>query len=426
MKANNKYLFFVAGAFIALSACQQDESLTQRPQGDASVITFNSPYTVDSRSDAMRSGSFKTGDKVGVLGYCKASNQETDYSTSPWDTKKPFCTPDVFYNQMLEYNGTGAWDYSWTGTFDGEGPVGTLHPWSKNEDDTFSFFAYYPYAELAQQGDTWEGIIDDDGLITDERDKRYGLGTITLSGQEERGDPTITYTMPHHPAKLDSDLDWWVVPDFMLAYKINHKKQDGSVKLDFRHLFCAFEFVVNNYTLDDVVIEDLYIGGGKEENGITTGFYKSVTVEGQESGYSVGNDIYYGDFKLIGEENRPYILPNLTCGKGTLINEETNEIKPTNTEIKYNNSAISLLFIPDYNGKLTTDGNESLYIRLRVTKDGQTFIKDEPRSMNLENISFAPGVRSIFNINIIGNDFYIQMRSDGSWSDGGDSDIVFE
>ena len=75
MKANNKYLFFVAGAFIALSACQQDESLTQRPQGDASVITFNSPYTVDSRSDAMRSGSFKTGDKVGVLGYCIASNR---------------------------------------------------------------------------------------------------------------------------------------------------------------------------------------------------------------------------------------------------------------------------------------------------------------------------------------------------------------
>ena len=45
---------------------------------------------------------------------------------------------------------------------------------------------------------------------------------------------------------------------------------------------------------------------------------------------------------------------------------------------------------------------------------------------NLKDISFAPGVRSIFNINIIGNDFYIQMRSDGSWSDGGDSDIVFE
>lgn len=428
MKAKNIYLVFVAGTALALSSCQQDELLTQRPQGDASVITFNSPYTIDSRSDAMRSGSFETGDKVGVLGYCMASNQGTDYSTSPWDTKKPFCTPDVFYNKELTYSGTGSWDYTWgadeaSGDWAGYEPVGDLHPWAENEEYTYSFFAYYPYATLTEQRDgTWEGTIDGGGLTDD----KNGLGTITLSGQEERGDPTITYTMPHHPAKLDSDLDWWVVPDFMLAYKINHKKQDGSVKLDFRHLFCAFEFVVNNYTLDDVVIEDLYIGGGKEENGITTGFYKSVTVEGQESGYSVGNDIYYGDFKLIGEENRPYILANLTCGKGTLINEETNEIKPTNTEIKYNNSAISLLFIPDYKGKLTTDGNESLYIRLRVTKDGQTFIKDEPRSMNLENISFAPGVRSIFNINIIGNDFYIQMRSDGSWSDGGDSDIVFE
>ena len=327
MKANNKYLVFVVGAFIALSACQQDESLTQRPQGDASVITFNSPYTVDSRSDAMRSGSFKTGDKVGVLGYCIASNsQGVDYSASPWDTKKPFCTPDVFYNQELTYSGTGSWNYTWdkesNGPWAAYDPVGNLHPWTTDEDYTYSFFAYYPYAALTEQRDgTWEGIIDG----TDLTDDRNGLGTITLSGKEESGDPTITYTMPHHYANSTSTLDWWVVPDFMLAYKTNHLKRDGSVKLDFRHLFCSFEFVINNYNTKAVTVEDFYVHGGTtvggDKNGdALTGFYQSLSVTGQQSDYSVGDDIYIGRFKLVGRtEDREdeHILASFTCGGAT-------------------------------------------------------------------------------------------------------------
>lgn len=441
MKAKNKYLVFVAGAFIALSACQQDESLTQRPQGDASVITFNSPYTIDSRSDAMRSGSFEKGDKVGVLGYCIAKNsQGVDYSTSPWDTKKPFCTPDVFYNKELTYSGTGSWNYTWgsneaTGDWSNYEPVGSLHPWATNEKYTYSFFAYYPYAELTQQSNgTWEGTIDG-GDLTDDRN---GLGTITLSGKEESGDPTITYTMPHHYANSTSTLDWWVVPDFMLAYKTNHLKRDGSVKLDFRHLFCSFEFVINNYNTKAVTVEDFYVHGGTtvggDKNGdALTGFYQSLSVTGQQSDYSVGNDIYIGRFKLVGRtEDREdeHVLASFTCGGAT---EDANgNIIPETKYITYppesenSEDAISLLFIPDHLGKLTSGGNDDIRISLTVTQDGQKLFDADERSMNLKDISFAPGVRSIFNINIIGNDFYIQMRSDGSWSDGGDSDIVFE
>lgn len=417
MKANNKYLVFVAVAFIALSACQQDESLTQRPQGDASVITFNSPYTIDSRSDAMRSGSFETGDKVGVLGYCMASNQGTDYSTSPWDTKKPFCTPDVFYNQMLEYNGTGAWDYSWTGTFDGEGPVGTLHPWSKNEDDTFSFFAYYPYAEVDNRG---VGTIK----IKDEDDKEIEMGEIELSASNHRGDPTITYTMPFDDGgTTTSQRRWWWVPDFMLAYKTDHLKQDGSVSLNFRHIFSALEFEINNLTNEEIIIEDLYFGGGTEDNDTrTAGFYREVSVTGQQSGYTVDksiNNTFIGEFQLIGREadEDEHMLIDFSCQPNTT----------TPIPITYNGSPISLLFIPDENGALTTDNNASIYIRMSAkTVSGTELADDSNRYLNLINMTFRPGVRNIFSINFIGNDFYIQMRSDGSWSDGGDSDIVFE
>ena len=46
--------------------------------------------------------------------------------------------------------------------------------------------------------------------------------------------------------------------------------------------------------------------------------------------------------------------------------------------------------------------------------------------MELKDASFRPGMRSVFNINIVGNDFIIQVESEDTWEDGGDSDIVFE
>lgn len=269
---------YILPLLFLLGACSQEE-LPQTPSPDyaAGVITFQSPYTV-TRSAALRRGTFQPDDQVGVLGYCKASNKvngvDIDYSTSDWNTKKVFSKPDVFYNQKLEYTKDGLWAYQWSGTFDGRGDVGDLHPWSSNEDDTFSFFAYYPYAE--------------NGKITDSSGEE--MGTITLSGEDATGDPTVTYEMPHNA----TELKWWVVPDFMLAYKTDHKRENGSVKLNFRHLFCAFEFEVNNYNKEDITIQALSFGGNK--------FYKKVTVTGQQSDYTINNadgstDTYNGRFK---------------------------------------------------------------------------------------------------------------------------------
>lgn len=408
MKKSTTYILLL---LFLLGSCSQEE-LPQNPSPDyaAGVITFQSPYTV-TRSAALRSETFQPGDQVGVLGYCKASNTvngvDIDYSTSDWNTKKVFSKPDVFYNQMLEYTDDGLWTYSWSGTFDGRGAVGDLHPWSSNEDDTFSFFAYYPYAEKGE-------ITDSSG---------NAMGTITLSDKNATGDPTITYEMPHGVGiDITSTKNWWVVPDFMLAYKVDHKKEDGSVKLNFRHLFCAFEFEVNNYNQEEVIVEDLYFSGGEfEGKTIIAGFYKSVTVTGQQNGYSVNeNNLYGGRFKIVGrkDDEDEHILTNLSCPGAQ------DSGQPTTTSIDYDGSPISLLFIPDERGMLTTDVNESLSMDITLTIGDKEV--ERKGIMNLGNQSFQPGVRSIFSINVIGNDIYVQMRSDGTWENDGDSDITFE
>ena len=425
------FIGLCATTLLWAASCTQDEMPgIDRPAYAIEAIAFTTPYTIaeeaDTRSFAMRSGTFQEGDRVGVLGFCQASNQGVDYGTSPWDTKKEFCTPDIFYNQELTYSDTGSWDYTWYGT----GSIGGLHPWLENEAYTYAFFAYYPYAEMTNSSSGEQsGVIDGTGIVADERDnERYGLGTIKLSGENHRSEPTITYTMPHHPARYNSVLNWWYVPDLMLAYKVDHLRADGSVKLDFRHLMCAFEFQVNNYTNKPVTVEDFYVwGGGSIVNDVpTTGFYKSVTVTGQESGYTVGDDIYYGRFKLVGRTSNEdeHILTNIVCPAATT--DADGNLVPGTARMEYNGEPISLLFIPDHDGRLTNDNNRDIRLSLTVTQEGSELFDEQDRSMNLENVFFEPGVRSVFNINIVGNDFTLQMESDGRWEDGGDSNIVFE
>lgn len=383
-----KYLIPV---LLLLAACGQNEWPDGLWPGYTGVITFSSPYEADTRA-ALRSGSFEAGDKVGVLGYCVAkSSQGVDYSTSPWDTKKDFCTPDIFYNQELTYDGTGSWNYAWNEI----GNISGLHPWEENESYTYSFFAYYPYA-------------DDNGTITVEN---KNMGTVKLSDRDQRSDPTIIYTMPHMGNSTSFSLDWSAVPDFMLAYNIDHKKSDGVVSLEFRHLFSAFAFRVNNYNTYPVYISNLSVSG--------SGFYKSVTVTGQESGYTVGTDRYSGQFMLIGNNSgETFECPGAEEKGGQLV--------PTSRVITdENNEEIVLLFIPNANDKLTDDNNGSFNLTLQATEQNGDMI-GSTRNMGLKDSSFRPGMRTVFNINIVGNDFIIQARSEDAWEDGGDSDIVFE
>lgn len=418
MKQRAYTIALLAAALLA--ACQQEDDYRPQPERNTEVITFSTPYYA--RSAQMRYGNFEQGDQVGVLGYCLSKNPGTgsyEGSSSPWDTKKVFAKPDVFYNTPLTYN-NGTWGYNWeSGYWGGDRyeSVGGLHPWHNNEDYTYAFFAYYPYAAGTpnRQG---ERKITINGI---------DMGTVELSEEDKTGDPTITYTLPHNGTNLASNNDWRESPDFMLAYATDHRKADGSVRLNFRHLLCAFEFEINNYNPFPITVSDLYVQGGTEGRYGTpeTGFYRSVTVTGQESGYTIGNDIYIGEFNLIEDATADGIV----C-PGATVDEETGEVTPYTMPVTVDHTAegerISLLFIPDANGKITSDGNENISLSVQIGTDEPGVAFEKESSMNLKGSTFQPGVRSIFSINVVGNDFYLQMRSDGTWENDGDSDIVFE
>ena len=395
----NKWIGFVVAGILILIACQREEAEAPVPGYSTEAIAFTSPY-MTTRSTEMRYGSFETGDEVGVLGYCWAENGDIDVSSSQWDTKKVFAMPDMFYNEWLTYTEEGLWKYDGYRQRQGDRYVDMegICPWYENADYTYAFFAYYPYAGLDRSNRGT--ILAEDGT---------SMGTIELSGEEDRSDPTITYTMPYDGLAEDASRDWRLVPDFMLAYKVNHRKSDGPVDLKFRHLLCALEFEINNFNPKPVSITQLAFSGKN--------FYKSVSVTGQENGYHIGEERYSGNFNIISNA--------IEIG-GAEVNAEGEVTAPKTMRLEADKagSIIDLLFITDELGKIT-DADGSCSILITANMEGEQI--GDNRHMPIDSeMSFRAGVRSIFSINIVGNDFILQIRSDDNWEDGGDSDIVFE
>lgn len=385
-----------------VAACQKE---TAKPVGtgySTEAILFTTPYTV-SKSAAMRNGDFNVDDEIGVLGYSEviyeANGVRVNASTADWNDKKEFATPDVFYNQKLVYAGNGTLDYTWTG----RDAVGNLHPWYNEADAdpsvdgeyTYAFFAYYPYADVNEYN--YEGTIGE---------RNNSKGTIKLSGKNAKGDPTITYTMPYNKdSNISTRLDWTRVPDFMLACNVNHVHSDGAVPLKFRHMLCAFEFEINNYRTEDVTINSLKFTGED--------FYRSFTISGQNTNYATPNDDRYsGFFELITED---LVCPAAEADENGIVNEPT---KTFITEDGTSNGVrIDLLFIPGTDNKITA-GDCSVTLSINETERPAQNIKD--------GMKFYPGTKSIFSINIIGDDIVIQVRTQDNWDNGGDSNIYFD
>ena len=378
------------------AACQKETEAPAGAEFSTEAIMFTSPYTV-ARSAEMRDGNFIENDRVGVLGYCPANLvvggiTQNGYAAN-WNDKKEFATPEVFYNEPLTYQGNGSWTYEYS---TGSGThVGDLCAWYEGdgeEDYKYTFFAYYPYVELPNGSGT---IYKEDG--------RTSMGTIELSGKGVKGDPSITYTMPFEGGNSNTRRDIDVVPDVMLAYNVDHRKADGAVPLEFRHMLCAFEFEINNYTENEVTINALTFRGED--------FYRSFTITGQEQEYTPGSGRYSGTFNL---------LPEGSITVGARVDENT----PTTVKLTMDGTAdgelIDLLFIPDGEGKITAEGSSVCAVNVSTTAGNES-------NQNLrDGMVFEPGVRSVFSINIIGNNFILQVRTQERWTDGGDSEINFD
>ena len=159
---------------------------------------------------------------------------------------------------------------------------------------------------------------------------------------------------------------------------------------------------MNNYNTEVVTINSLVFWG--------TDFYKSFSITGQEQKYTPSDEHYSGYFTLVSSD-QPVTCPAAENADGVLT---PGHISITEAG---GNSPVDLLFIPDGNGKIT-EGECSVEVQ---TSEGNRTIQNVKDGM-----SFEPGTRSIFSINIIGNSFVIEVRSGENWSDGGDSNIYFD
>lgn len=372
MKLTNYIVTIILGGTLCLS-CRNEYIENQRYVGEG--IVFTTPYS--SRSAVYTA--WEEGDRIGVMGYCDGYNGGQEIYADLWDAKKDFVTPDIFYNQPLTYEGNGNWTYDW----DNQG----LHPWLGvgKENAKYTFIAYFPYT--------------DDGIIGN------GEGTFSFSGQDFKGEPTFKFTMPHTGSDSDTDLRLEVA-DVMMATRKDHTKADGTVGLNFEHMLTAMEFEVNNYNLDkSVTINKIAVKG--------SGFYKEFTVKGVNiEDYSVADATYMGAFNV---QSEPITLE---MAKG---NMETGEIVPTTTKISNaDGSPLDLLFIVDQNHKIFSENGECSVVV--TTVNGTT------RSLSLKegNVTFTRGVKNIFSINYVGNDFLLQVRADENWEIGGDDNIYFD
>lgn len=408
MKYYDLYIAALALLPLLTAGCQQEDGLPPHTGYSDEVITFNTPYWARS---VLRDGDFEEGDKVGVIGYCKRgenpSNPDADMGPYPWEAKRVFAQPDMFYNKELTYAGNGTFTYEGYYDEDHQEVYTGICPWYNDRSYYYSFFAYYPYAELTN-GNT--GTIRDAG--------GNAMGTITLSGENAEGNPVITYTMPRtgsestaQISKLDN------VPDFMLAYVTNHRQQNGAVPLEFRHLFAALQFEVNNYTPNDATIEYIKLEGSR--------FYKSITVTGEQSGYDVGSDRYSGVFDVLDGQG------SLLCPAGTIEatggdGSTSGEITPKTTTITdRNGEPVTLMFITDDDDNSDNKGaivDGSGFCRISVKVTGRI---EAPLEIT-ENKTFNAGTRNIFSINLVGNNLILQLRATDRWEDDGDSEIVFE
>lgn len=408
MKRNNLYIATLAFIALMLPACQQDEDIPSHTGYSDEVITFNTPYSARS---VLRDGDFEEGDKVGVIGYCKRgsnpSNPNEDLGPVSWDTKQVFAQPDMFYNKKLTYTGNGTFTYQ--GYFDEDHrEISTgICPWYNNQNYLYSFFAYYPYVEL-----DWPN----NGTV--KNDKHDNMGTIELSSENAAGNPVITYTMPREtqynnaqPFPVDN------VPDLMLAYETDHRQANGAVPLQFRHIFTALQFEVNNYTTEEATITNITLEGRN--------FYKSIKVTGEQSGYDIGNDRYNGSFDILDGQNE-LTIPAGTITSGSGDDPTVGEITPSVTPITTaDGETLTLMLITDNEDNsvdkgaiVDNNGTCTVTVNVRNKREATMDMKAQK--------TFTPGTRNIFSINLVGNNLILQLRPTSQWEDDGDSEIVFE
>lgn len=240
MNANIKYAATsLALAAMLLASCAKVETAGRVNAGDL-PMEFGTyiPRAMDAPSTRYDTSSFVLGTVLpdscsfGVFAYYQ---QGTVGSGTPatWNASR---TPDFMFNQKVEY-------------FEGDYNYAPLRYWPANEENTLSFWAYYPYSAY-NTGNT--------GAL-----KLYSNAACTAAyTSNSTGLPYAKYTVPMDPdAQVDLLFDSFANTDRTYW---NCSSTPGTIPFTFRHALSWVEFQIIEGTgavINSMTVSDLYWSG---------------------------------------------------------------------------------------------------------------------------------------------------------------------
>lgn len=234
----------LALALVAVAGCSKNELVADGVLQDKVPMSFGvyartlktSPAAKDgSSSQAMKGAATKAGSSYietgtvlpddshfGVFAFYQEGTIGS--YTGVWaDQDSRLWTPNFMFNQDVRYNGSGA--------LSGENyKYSPMRYWPANEENTLSFWAYYPYSAYS---------TDNSGVLQFFSDASC---TTAYSSTSINGLPVAKYTVPASPsAQEDIMFDSFANTDKTWD---NCTPTKGTVPFTFRHALCAVRFKV--------------------------------------------------------------------------------------------------------------------------------------------------------------------------------------
>jgi len=224
-------LSLLAGASLGFSSCLRLESqdlYSDIPMSFGSYVPR--PASKAAAAGVVTEATLPANSSFGVFAFYQpgvVGSTTGAWSDGGW-------TPAFMFNQEVAYSGS---EYSYS----------PLRYWPANEENTLSFWAYWPYDLYS---------ADNSGAL-----KFYESDGTTAYSNSSEGLPRVNYTVPKDPAaQYDILFDSFARKDL---YYLDCTTP-GTVDLTFRHALCLVEFKIKEGTGAQVTsfhISNLYWNG---------------------------------------------------------------------------------------------------------------------------------------------------------------------
>ncbi len=348
-----KWIFILA---LFVAACSKNEHSPDQPYvpstdaiGFASEDNWEAAVT---KGSIIGSEGFKDNDAIGVFAFFLDNGE--------WVPENE--APDFMYNQAVIYDATTEkWDYT------------PAKYWSNDPADRIKFFGYYPHSP------------------------KSGDSGITLSANDAKGHPTITFT-PH--TDVDKQVDFLTATTALLQRPLTTV---GFVALQFDHQLTQVIFSakvngpkeqITNVQVTEITFKGAKYCGGKYTD---TGFEWDINT-------AVG-----------GSENTTYSIKNREPLSEDTKQLETGLILKTADYTELVTEVGTMLLIP----QKIADKQVVITINYNVTTiDGETTTHSQ--TIEAPSHEFLKGRRMVYQFTIdLMDEYYIELDavSDEKWND---------